>query len=128
MAEIKGLVYGKVTKTFEGKKNKEKEPWLCFSIILKNRPFDLYADEESIDDWVIGLSHLIKKYSPTAYVPRPGQFYWKKLKLVMFELVKMKLPPKTLKNMQKDMSFIKVINMYKKLLEYSKMQKQLSNL
>lgn len=115
-----------MTKTFEGKKNQEREPWLCFSVILKNRPYDLYAEEEAIDDWVIGLSHLIKKYNPNAYVLRPGQYYWRKLKLVMFELVKMKVPEKGLKLMKKDLSFVKVVNMYQKLLEFSKLQKKIS--
>ena len=119
-------MYGKVTKTFEGKKNLDKEPWLCFSLILKNRPFDFYGQEDNIDDWVIGLSHLIKKYNPDAYVLRPGQYFWRKLKFVMFELVKMKIPLKSLKQMKTNLSFIKVINMYQKLLDYSRMQKQIS--
>lgn len=91
IGHIQGLVYGKVTKTFQKPKNREKEAWLCFSIILKNRPFDLYCPEESINEWVIGLGHLTKKYNPAAYVVRPGQFFWKKLKFLMLELVKMKM-------------------------------------
>ena len=126
MSEIKGLVYGKITKTFEKSKNKDRERWLCFSIIMKNRPFDLYCEEESIDDWIIGLSHLIKKYNPDAYVLRPGQYYWRKLKYVMMELVKMKMPPKSLKHLEKNLSFVRVINLYKKLLDYNKMQKGIS--
>jgi hypothetical protein len=120
-------VYGKVTKTFQKSKNKDREPWLCFSIILKNRPFDLYCEEDTIDEWVIGLSHLIKKYNPNAYVMRPGQYYWRKLKCVMFELVKMKVPPKSLKSMKKNLSFVKVVNMYQKLLDFTRMQKQIQN-
>lgn len=115
-----------MTSTFEKNKNKDREPWLCFSIILKNRPFDLYCSEETIDEWVIGLSHLIKKYNPNAYVLRPGQFYWRKLKYVMLELVKMKIPPKNLKTMKKNISFVKVVNMYKKLLDFTRMQKNMS--
>jgi hypothetical protein len=84
---------------FEKKKNLDKEPWLCFSLILKNRSYDIYTTEEQINDWVIGLSHLVKKYNPNAYVVRPGQFFWKKLKMVMLELIKLKLPEKNLKNL-----------------------------
>jgi hypothetical protein len=39
----------------------------------------------------------------------------------MFELVKMKVPEKGLKMMKKDLSFVKVVNMYQKLLEFSKL-------
>lgn len=113
------MIYGKATKTFFKKKNRDKEPWLCFSIILKNRPFDLYCNEENIDQWVIGLSHVIKKYNPDAYVLRPGQYYWRKLKYVMVELVKMKLPPGTLKKLNRQLSFIKAINIYGKLRIYA---------
>ena len=128
MSDIKGLVYGKVTKAFEGKKNKDKEPWLCFSLILKNRSYDVFATEEQINDWVIGLSHLIKKYSPDAYVVRPGQFFWKKLKMVMLELIKLKLPEKNLKQLKPNLSFVKVINMYHKLMLFNRMQKNLQQL
>ena len=121
-------MYGKVTKTFEGKKNADKEPWLCFSLILKNRSYDVYATEEQINDWVIGMSHLIKKYSPDAYVVRPGQFFWRKLKMVMLELVKLKLPEKNLKKMNQNLSFVKVINMYQKLMVFNKMQKALKQI
>lgn len=127
LSDIKGLVYGKVTKVFEGKKNRDKEPWLCFSLILKNRSYDVFATEEQINDWVIGLSHLIKKYSPDACVVRPGQFFWKKLKMVMFELVKLKLPEKNLKKLKPNLSFVKVVNMYHKLMVFNKMQKAIQN-
>lgn len=69
--------------------------------------------------WVIGLSHLIKKYNPDAYVLRPGQYFWRKLKYVMIELVKMKLPPEALKKINGDISFIKAINIYSKLRYYA---------
>lgn len=97
MSDIKGLFYGKLTKAFDGKKNIDKEPWLCFSILFANRSYDIYTTEEQINDWVIGLSHQIKKYNPKAYVVRAGKFFWMKLKMVMLELIKLKMPEKNLK-------------------------------
>ena len=72
-------------------KNRQKEPWLCFSILITGRPYDLYCDEDNIDFWVIGLSHLIKKYNPQAYVLSPGKYYWRKFKYVLISLVNFKL-------------------------------------
>ena len=115
LKEIKGLVYGKATKTFNKKKNAKLEPWLCFSIILKSRPFDMYCEEERINDWVIGLSYLIKKNNPDAYCLTIGQFFWRKLKFVMNYLVLMSMPKNKRKKIKKDISFCKTILLYKQL-------------
>ena len=56
--DIVEIRYGKTTSTFERKKNRSLEPWLCFSIILKNRPFDFHAEEETVNMWYYGLSKL----------------------------------------------------------------------
>lgn len=115
MSKIRGIIYGKCTKTFFKKKNKDKEPWLCFSIIFENRPYDLSCTEDNVDEWVIGLSHLVKKYNPQAYVLRPGQYYWRKMKYVVLELVKMKLPPESLKKIDGNLSYVGALKIYSKL-------------
>ncbi len=41
LSQIKGLVFGKVTETFRKKANAGLEPWLCFSLMMDKRSFDL---------------------------------------------------------------------------------------
>lgn len=76
LAKIKGLTYGKVTSTFQKKKNKDLFPWLCMSIILENRSFDIYCTEENINTWYCGLAYAIKRHNPNAYVLSVGKFFW----------------------------------------------------
>lgn len=111
LGEIRGLVYGKVTPTFLKKSARKYESWLCFSIILANRPFDFMASEKSIDAWVIGLCHLIKVHNPSAVVLTPGQYYWRKLKYVLVELIHLKMPSAK----KYDLSFARALNLYSKL-------------
>ena len=47
--------------------------------------------------------------------------------MVMLELIKLKLPEKNLKKMKPNLSFVKVINMYQKLMLFNKMQKAIQN-
>ena len=41
--------------------NKELETWLCFSLIMKTRSMDFYAEPDQINCWVIALSEEIKR-------------------------------------------------------------------
>lgn len=91
LAEIKGVVLGRVTSAFSKSKNKNMEPWLCMSIILKNRSFDLYIPEEKIDFWYIGLSEFIREHNSKAYCMTKGQYLWKKTSLIMKHVIKKKL-------------------------------------
>lgn len=88
--EIKGVVLGKVTKTFLKKSSSKLEPWLCISLILKNRPLDLYIPEDKIDLWYIGLSEFIKEGNPRAFCLTKGQYLWRKMMLVAKHVVRQK--------------------------------------
>lgn len=44
MAEIRGILYGKVTPVFRKNYNKKLENWLCFSLIMKTRSLDFYCE------------------------------------------------------------------------------------
>ena len=115
LSQIKGLTYGKVTSTFMKKKNQNLLPWLCMSIIMDNRPFDVVCQEENIDNWYIGLAYAIKKHNPDAYVLSAGKFFWRKLKFVVTLLVISKMPPDMRKSIKKDLSFAKALNFYRRL-------------
>lgn len=69
LSEIKGIVYGHVTRTFhKSKSNAQLEPWRCFSILLKNRPFDVYCtDSSQVTRWIYGMGMLIKIYNKDGY-------------------------------------------------------------
>lgn len=82
--DMRGIVYGHVTKTFCKGKNAKLKPWLCFSIILKNRPFDICCTEEQLPVWFNGLSGLLKLYNPYAFTIRYGRYLWSRMKFVMF--------------------------------------------
>ena len=81
----------------------------------------MHCKEENIDQWYLGLAYLVKKYNPDAYVLRPGQFYWRKLKYIVIELVKLKLPKDVVKRLGKNISFVKALILYKKLRETSRL-------
>lgn len=63
MAEIKGVVYGKITETMRKESNKSFEPWKCFSLILKKRTLDIYCEveEKDIQFWLPGISYCLRK-------------------------------------------------------------------
>jgi hypothetical protein len=83
-SDIRGVVYGHVTKTFQKSSNMKKfEPWLCFSIILKNRPFDLYCKADQITKWFVGLSAMVKIQNKNAYCLRVGKYLWRRVKMIM---------------------------------------------
>lgn len=114
--DIVEIRFGKTTSTFLKKKNQTLEPWLCFSIILKNRPFDFYAAEDTINKWYYGLAKLFEisrgSQRCDGLVFRPAQLLWIKLKMVIVELVKMKLHRK---DQNKKLSFVRALNLYNKL-------------
>ena len=114
--DIKGIVYGKVTKTFTKRnKNKKLYPWLCFSIIFKKRPLDIYCTEEQINNWYIGLSELVKLFNSKAVVLSKGKFLWRKFGFLMKYAAVMSLSEKKRKGLKKGLSFCKAILLYDKL-------------
>ena len=118
LSQIRGLTYGKVTSTFTKKKNDKCLPWLCMSIMMDNRPFDVQCTELNINNWYIGLAYAIKKHNPDAYVLSVGKFLWRKFKYVLVYLVKSKMPSEMKKSVKQDMSFIKALNYYRRLKLY----------
>lgn len=115
LAQIKGLVFGKVTETFRKKANNGLEPWLCFSLMMDKRSFDLYCTEDNLNRWYIGLGYAIKRHNPNAYCLSVGKFLWRKLKFVMSYLVLDSMSAEQKKNIKKDLSFVKLILQFKKL-------------
>ena len=91
LAEIRGVLPGKITSTFRKSANDSLEPWLCLSIFLKSRPLDLYIPEDRIDFWYIGLAESIKEQNPKAYCLTKGQYLWRKAKMILQRAVIQKL-------------------------------------
>lgn len=116
LSDIKGIVYGKVTNTFTKRnKNKKLYPWLCFSIIFKKRPLDIYCTEEQINNWYIGLSELVRLHNSKAYCLSKGKFLWRKFGFVMKYAAVMSLPEKKRKMVKKGISFCKAVLLYDQL-------------
>ena len=69
LSEIRALLYGHVTKTFhKSKKNAQLPPWQCFSILLKNRPFDVFCpDPSQVTRWIYGMGMLVKIYNKDGF-------------------------------------------------------------
>lgn len=116
LAQIRGLVYGKVTSTFLKKKNEGLFAWLCISIMMSNRSYDICCVEENVNQWYIGLGYAIKKHNPGAYVLPVGRFFWRKMKLLMHYLVIDRMPEEQRKKfIKKSLSFVKIILQYRRL-------------
>lgn len=116
LVQIRGLTYGKVTSTFQKKKNSKLFPWLCMSIIMDKRPFDIYCTEENINAWYVGLAYAIKKHNPTAAVLTVGGFFWRKLKFVLTYLVLDRMSEDQKKKyVKKSLSFVKAILLYRRI-------------
>ena len=116
---IRGVVYGHVTKTFQKSSNAKKfEPWLCFSIIMKNRPFDVYAPKDKITKWFCGLSALNKIHNPNAYCISVGTYLWRRLKMVLvYRIINSVSSDNKKKILRKgELTFTKAILMYKHLI------------
>ena len=116
--EIRGVILGKVTKTFLKKSSSRLEPWLCMSIVLKNRPLDLYIPEDKIDMWYIGLSEFVKEGNPNAYCLTKGQYFWRKLELVAKHVVRQKQVKDKLikpKEAKAPLSFCKAIILFNQM-------------
>lgn len=81
LADVRGVVYGKVTQTMCKSCNKELEPWKCFSLILKKRTFDLYCPvEKDIDYWVVGVSGaVVRATGKDIVLYTPGKQLWRKM-------------------------------------------------
>ena len=115
LSQIKGLVYGKCTSTFLKSSREKLEPWLCMSLIMDSRPFDIFCTEENINDWYIGLAHAIKKHNPNSYCLSPGRFFWRKMKILMTYLIQTRMTPEMKKTFKRSLSFTKLILIYKKM-------------
>jgi hypothetical protein len=115
LGQIRGLVYGKATSTFLKKSNKDLYPWLCMSLIMENRPFDIVCSEDNANAWYIGLAYAIKKHNPNAYCLSVGKFLWRKMKLLLVYLVIDRMSADQRKNLKKDLSLAKALCLYKKL-------------
>jgi hypothetical protein len=112
LSEVWGLLYGKCTKTFKRSINRDLEPWLCFSLIFKKRSVDFYCTEDTINYWYIGLAELVKQNrSDHAFVLSKGQFFWRKLKMVMIAVATMEIPKETLKKAKRNLSFCKAVRL-----------------
>ena len=111
-ADIRGILYGKCTKTFQKSKNKQLSSWLCFSLILKNRSLDVYCTEDQIDFWYVGLSQFVKLHNPSAFALSKGRYYWRKLKYLLIHEVMRKLDKKMKKTISTEITFCKAICLY----------------
>lgn len=126
---IRGVVFGHVTKTFQKASNAKKfEPWLCFSIILKNRPFDVYCTRDKITNWFCGLSALNKIHNKNAYCISMGTYLWRRFKMILVYRIMNSVSSENKKKILRkgELSFVKAILMYKHLLNL-KMQKAPNN-
>jgi hypothetical protein len=111
-SQIRGVVYGHVTKTFQKFSNKNKfKRWLCLSIIMKERPFDIYCEPEHITNWFVGLSNLVKIYNPKAHCIKAGRYLWRRLRYVWLNIALSSLNEKNRKKIlaAREMSFVKTI-------------------
>lgn len=116
LAQIRGLTYGKVTSTFQKKKNSKLFPWLCMSIITDKRPFDVVCTEDNINAWYVGLAYAIKKHNPNAVVLTIGKFFWRKLKMLLTYLVLDSMSEDQRKKyLKRGLSFAKVILLSKRI-------------
>lgn len=116
LAQIRGLTYGKVTATFLKKKNDKLYSWLCISLIMPNRSYDIYCTEENVNSWYIGLAYAIKKHNPYACVLPVGRFLWRKMRLLMTYLIFDRMGEEQKKRLgKKSLSFCKVILIYRKI-------------
>ena len=123
-SEIRGIVYGKCTTTFLRSKNRQLEPWLCFSLILKSRPLDVYIEEEKIDRWYIGLGEYIKQNNPNSYVLTKGKYYWRKFAFVIKYVVMLQIPEKMKGGLKKSFSLCKAIILYGVLINNASKAKE----
>lgn len=116
LAQIRGLTYGKVTSTFQKKKNAKLFSWLCVSLIMANRTYDVYCTEENVNAWYIGLAYAVKKHNPTACVLPVGRFFWRKLRLLMTYLVIDGMNEEQKKKFTKrSLSFCKTVLLYRRI-------------
>lgn len=116
LAQIRGLTFGKVTSTFLKKKNDKLYGWLCVSLILPNRSYDIYCTEENVNSWYIGLAYAIKKHNPLACVLPVGRFFWRKMRYLMTYLVFERMSEEQKKKYsRKSMSFCKIILVYRRI-------------
>lgn len=116
IAQIRGLTYGKVTSTFQKKKNSKLFPWLCMSIIIDKRSFDVCCTEDNVNDWYIGLAYAIKKHNPNSVVLTVGNFFWRKMRFLLTYLVLDSMnEDQRKKYAKKGLSFAKVVILSKKI-------------
>ena len=119
LKDIRGIVYGHVTKTYSKRKdNKKLERWKCFSIIMKNRPFDVYCkDSHLITPWVYGLGSLVKMYNKTAYYLPIGKYLWRRLKFTLIHKVYWSLDKEKQKKLDKqgELTFCRSILLYNRI-------------
>ena len=113
LSEVQALFYGPVTDTFV-KKNEKLNPWLCVSIIFKDRPYDVYLTEEAVNSFYLGLGYAIKKHNPNAFVLSSGKFLWRKLKLLLRTVVYNKMNPTARKNLKECLLFHQLVLYYGK--------------
>lgn len=115
LSQVRGLVYGKVTSTFQKKRADKFYPWLCMSIIMEQRPYDVVCDETNVNDWYIGLAYAIKKHNPDAVVLGVGKFFWRKMRHLIHYLVFSKMPKNMKSSRRRDPSFAQLIIQFSKL-------------
>ncbi|KAL4492959.1 hypothetical protein ABPG72_020738 [Tetrahymena utriculariae] len=84
MQDVKGVLYGKHTDVLQKPFNKKLEPWLCFSLVLKSRTLDFYCEKDQINRWLFALSEETKRKNPTAFVLKPSQVLWRKMKMILY--------------------------------------------
>ena len=110
--DIRGIIYGKCTNTFKKSSGRSMEQWLCFSLILHKRPLDVYAEEDQINLWYIGLSELLKIHNPNSFALNKGQFFWRKMIFLMRFAVFERVPDSLKKNSKSSLSAVKIIRLY----------------
>lgn len=115
LAQIRGLTYGKVTSTFQKKKNEKLYSWLCISLVMSNRSYDIYCAEDNVNSWYIGLAYAIKKHNPNAYVLSVGKFLWRKMRILITYVVIDKMSDVQKKKLlKKELSFTKAVYLFRK--------------
>jgi hypothetical protein len=116
LVQIKGLTFGKVTSTFQKKKNSKLFPWLCISIIMDKRSFDICCTEDNVNAWYIGLAYAVKKHNPNAVVLTIGNFFWRKMRFLLTYLVLDSMTEDQRKKYSKrGLSFAKVVLLSKRI-------------
>ena len=112
LSDVQGVLYGKCTENFQKPEYRKYEAWLCFSIILPNRPVDIYVSEDRINLWYIGLSEIVRFQNKKSYCLNKGKFFWRKLAMLLKYFVLFSVYSKPSKKINPRLSVCQAIILY----------------